>query len=61
MTDLPVRVYSPEPLLGHPAKLVGTNELLVIPPQGAARHIYVRSENGRAAYLYAGSRAYARQ
>ncbi len=24
MTDLPVRVYSPEPLLGHPAKLVGT-------------------------------------
>ena len=43
------------------AKLVGTNELLVIPPQGAARHIYVRSENGRAAYLYAGSRAYARQ
>ena len=22
--DLPVRVYSPEPLLGHPAKLVGT-------------------------------------
>jgi CubicO group peptidase (beta-lactamase class C family) len=43
------------------AKLVGTNELLVIPPQGAARHIYVRRENGRAAYLYAGSRAYARQ
>ena len=43
------------------ATLVGTNELLVIPPQGAARHIYVRSENGRAAYLYAGSRAYARQ
>ncbi|MDQ8167569.1 MAG: serine hydrolase, partial [Gemmatimonadota bacterium] len=43
------------------AKLVGTNELLVTPPQGAARHIYVRSENGRAAYLYAGSRAYARQ
>ena len=23
-SDLPVRVYSPEPLLGHPAKLVGT-------------------------------------
>ena len=22
--DLPIRVYSPEPLLGHPAKLVGT-------------------------------------
>lgn len=43
------------------AKLVGTNELLVIPPQGAARHIYVRQENGRAVYLYAGSRAYARQ
>lgn len=43
------------------AKLVGANELLVTPPQGAARHIYVRSENGRAAYLYAGSRAYARQ
>ncbi|MDQ8163539.1 MAG: serine hydrolase [Gemmatimonadota bacterium] len=43
------------------AKLVGPNELLVTPPQGAARHIYVRSENGRAAYLYAGSRAYARQ
>jgi CubicO group peptidase (beta-lactamase class C family) len=43
------------------AKLVGANELLVTPPQGAARHIYVRRENGRAAYLYAGSRAYARQ
>jgi hypothetical protein len=43
------------------AKLVGANDLLIIPPQGAARHIYVRSENGRAAYLYAGSRAYARQ
>jgi len=24
MTELSVRVYSPEPLLGHPAKLVGT-------------------------------------
>ena len=24
MSELPVRVYSPEPLLGHPAKLVGT-------------------------------------
>lgn len=23
-SDLPVRIYSPEPLLGHPAKLVGT-------------------------------------
>jgi CubicO group peptidase (beta-lactamase class C family) len=46
---------------GMTAKLVGANELLVTPPQGAARHIYVRSENGRAAYLYAGSRAYARQ
>ncbi len=23
-SELPVRVYSPEPLLGHPAKLVGT-------------------------------------
>jgi CubicO group peptidase (beta-lactamase class C family) len=43
------------------AKLVGTNELLVIPPQGAARHFYVRSENGRAAYVYSGSRAFARQ
>ena len=43
------------------AKLAGANDLLVIPPQGAARHIYVRRENGRAAYLYAGSRAYARQ
>jgi hypothetical protein len=43
------------------AKLVGTNELLVTPPQGSALHIFVRSENGRATYLYAGSRAYARQ
>jgi hypothetical protein len=43
------------------AKLVGANELLVTPPQGSARHIYVRRENGQAAYLYAGSRAYARQ
>jgi CubicO group peptidase (beta-lactamase class C family) len=43
------------------AKLVGVNELLVTPPQGAARHLFVRAENGRAIYLYAGSRAYARQ
>ncbi|QJR35498.1 serine hydrolase domain-containing protein [Gemmatimonas groenlandica] len=43
------------------AKLVGANELLVTPPQGAALHLYVRSENGKAAYLYAGSRAFARQ
>ncbi len=43
------------------AKLVGANELLVTPPQGAPLHVFVRSENGRAAYLYAGSRAFARQ
>jgi CubicO group peptidase (beta-lactamase class C family) len=43
------------------AQLVGPNELLVIPPQGAARHIYMRIENGRAAYLYSGSRAFSRQ
>lgn len=43
------------------AKLVGANELLVTPPQGAALHVFVRTENGRAAYLYAGSRAFARQ
>jgi CubicO group peptidase (beta-lactamase class C family) len=43
------------------AKLVGANELLVTPPQGAARHIFVRSENGRATLLYTGSRAFARQ
>lgn len=42
-------------------KLLGANELLVTPPQGAAIHVFVRSENGRAAYLYSGSRAFARQ
>lgn len=43
------------------AKLVGANTLLVTPPQGSAMQLYVRSENGRAAYLYMGSRALARQ
>ncbi|WP_411280800.1 serine hydrolase domain-containing protein [Gemmatimonas sp.] len=44
-----------------PAKLVGARELVVTPPQGSPRHLYVRSENGRASYLYSGSRAFARQ
>ena len=43
------------------ATLAGANELLVIPPQGTARHIYVRRENRQAAFLYTGSRAFARQ
>ncbi len=44
-----------------PAKLVGTQELMVTPPQGSPRYFYVRSDNGRASYLYSGSRAFARQ
>ena len=44
-----------------PAQLVGPDELLVTPPQGATLHLFVGRANGRAAYLYAGSRAYARQ
>ncbi len=44
-----------------PLKLVGARELLATPPQGAPVHFFVRSENGRAAYLYSGSRAFARQ
>ena len=43
------------------AKLVGAQELVATPLQGSPMHLYVRSENGRAAYLYAGSRAFARQ
>ena len=44
-----------------PAQLVGPDELLVTPPQGATLHLFVGRANGRAAYLYTGSRAYARQ
>jgi hypothetical protein len=39
----------------------GRERNTVSPPQGAARHIYVRRENGQAAFLYTGSRAFARQ
>lgn len=42
-------------------KLVGAQELEVTPPQGAPRRLFVRTENGKAAYLYSGSRAFARQ
>ena len=42
-------------------KMVGTQELEVTPPQGAPRRVYARTDNGKAAYLYAGSRAFARQ
>ncbi len=44
-----------------PVQLVGSTQLVASMPDGSPMRVYVRFDNGRAGYLYSGSRAFARQ